>query len=92
MPLYTHPPEDPPQQGTSVRPETFEGRFWSVAYRNGSLWATHHINTNRVLVRWYQFAMNGWPTSGELPELVQSGTIDPGGTVRTFFSAITAGR
>ena len=34
--------------------------------------------------------MNGWPSSGDPPTLVQSGTIDPGGTVRTFFCAITA--
>jgi hypothetical protein len=88
VPAYG-PPEDPPQAGTSVRPETFDARFWSVAYRNGSLWATHHVNPNRVRARWYEIAMNGWPLSGDDPELVQSGEIDPGSTVRTFFSAIT---
>ena len=82
-------PEDPPQAGTSSRPETFDARFWSVAYRNGSLWATHHINSSRVLARWYEIAMNGWPDSGSNPELVQSGEIDPGPDDRTFFSAIT---
>ncbi|MCH8345267.1 MAG: hypothetical protein IH983_14955 [Planctomycetes bacterium] len=89
VPSYGNPPEDPPQMGTTVRPETFDARFWSVAYRNGSLWATHHINGNRVLARWYEIAMNGWPDSGILPELVQSGEIDPGPNIRTFFSAIT---
>jgi len=88
VPTYG-PPEDPPQMGTTVRPETFDARFWSAAYRNGSLWATHHINSTRVLARWYQVAMNGWPTSGQFPSLVQSGTIDPGAGIRTFFSAIT---
>jgi hypothetical protein len=83
------PPEDPPQAGTSARPETFDARFWSVAYRNGSLWATHHVNPDRVVARWYEIAMNGWPLTGDEPELVQSGEIAPGGTVRTFFSAIT---
>jgi hypothetical protein len=34
--------------------------------------------------------MNGWPDSGQLPELVQSGTIDPGSGIRTFFCSITA--
>ncbi len=88
-------PEDPPQMGTTVRPETFDARFWSVAYRNGSLWATHHINSDRVLARWYEVAMNGWPDSG-VPVLVQSGEIDPGPGeidpgpgVRTFFSSIS---
>ena len=83
------PPEDPPQQGTSVRPETFDARFWNVAYRNGSLWATHHVNSGRVVARWYEIAMNGWPVSGSSPALVQSGEIDPGPGVRTFFCSIT---
>ncbi len=89
VPSYL-PPEDPPQQGTTVRPETFDARFWSVAYRNGSLWATHHVNSSRVLARWYEIAMNGWPDSGLQPALVQSGNIDPGPGIRTFFSSITA--
>ncbi|MBU0637756.1 MAG: hypothetical protein KKB50_02740 [Planctomycetes bacterium] len=83
------PPEDPPQMGTSSRPNTFDARFWSVAYRNGSLWAAHHINSSRVVARWYQFAMNGWPESGQEPTLVQSGDIDLGADVRTFFNSIT---
>jgi len=82
-------PEDPPQKGTSSRPETFDARFWCVAYRNGSLWATQHINGDRVLARWYEFAMNGWPLSGEDPELVQWGNMDPGPGIRTFFCSIT---
>jgi hypothetical protein len=88
VPLY-YAPEDPPQAGTSDRPETFDARFWSVSYRNGSLWATHHVNSARVRARWYEIAMNGWPVSAQQPQLVQSGEIDPGGTVRTFFSSIT---
>jgi len=83
------PPEDPPQLGTSTRPETFDARFWIVAYRNGSLWATHHINSDRVMARWYEIEMKGWPDSGQQPTLRQSGTIDPGPGVRTFFTSIT---
>ncbi|MEP0847031.1 MAG: hypothetical protein HRF50_09450 [Phycisphaerae bacterium] len=82
-------PEDPPQLGSSVRPETFDQRMWSVAYRDGSFWACQHVNSTRVRARWYQIATNGWPSSGT-PALVQSGEIDPGGTVRTFFCSITA--
>jgi hypothetical protein len=84
------PPEEPPQMGTTIRPLTFDARFWSVAYRKGSLWATHHVHGDRVLARWYEIDMNGWPDSGLFPQLVQSGEIDPGPGVRTFFSAITA--
>jgi hypothetical protein len=88
VPPYSAP-EDPPQAGTSIRPETFDARFWSVAFADGSLWATHHVDSNRVRVRWYQIAMNGWPASGQQPQLIQSGEIDPGGDVRTFFGSIT---
>ncbi len=88
VPAYTAP-EDAPQLGTSSRPESFDNRFWRVAYRNGSLWATHHQGSARVLARWYEFAMNGWPTSGNLPALVQSGDVDLGAGIRTFFTAIT---
>lgn len=82
-------PENPPQMGTTTRPELFDERFWSVAYRNGSLWATHHVNSSRVRQRWYEIAMNGWPLSGQDPQLLQWGEIDPGGDVRTFFGSIT---
>ena len=83
------PPRCAPQQGTSVTLLTFDARFWSVAYRNGSLWAAHHVNGDRVLARWYEIAMNGWPDSGVQPALVQSGEIDPGPGVNTFHAAIT---
>lgn len=87
VPSYSAP-EDPPQQGTTSRPETFDARFWSVAQRQGRLWGTHHVNNSRVRARWYEIDLRGWPVSGSTPTLLQSGEIDPGGTVRTFFSAI----
>ncbi|MEW6072660.1 MAG: PKD domain-containing protein [Planctomycetota bacterium] len=87
VPSYSHP-EDPPQQGTSSRPETFEARFWSAVVRDGHLWATHHVNGTRIRQRWYEFDMQGWPGSGSNPILVQSGEIDLGGTIRTFFGSI----
>jgi hypothetical protein len=87
VPAYSNP-ADPPQLGTSVRPESFDARFWSVAYRDGSLWATHHVNSSRVRVRWYQIAMNGFPFTDFDPQLIQSGEIDEG-NLSTFFSSIT---
>lgn len=82
-------PEDPPQMGTASRPESFDARFWSVDIGpDGHLWGTHHINPDRVLARWYEIDLRGWPTSGNNPALVQSGNIDLGSTVRTFFSSI----
>ncbi|MFO0828132.1 MAG: hypothetical protein U0572_08275 [Phycisphaerales bacterium] len=82
------PPEDPPQKGTSLKINTFDARFWSADYRNGSLWATHHVGLSRVLVRWYEIKLNGWPTSGNLPVVAQQGTIDPGTPMRTYYTAI----
>ncbi|KYK31304.1 MAG: hypothetical protein AYK22_08075 [Thermoplasmatales archaeon SG8-52-3] len=86
VPAYS-PPEDPPQKGTTTRPETFDSRFWSCVWRDGSLWATHHQGTSRVMARWYEIKTNNWPTSGT-PELYQSGDIDPGEEIRTFFTSI----
>jgi hypothetical protein len=83
------PPGDPPQAGTGSRVNTFDARFWNVAYRGGSLWATHHVNAARAVARWYEVRMNGWPESGQDPVLVQSGDIDPGEGIWTTFSAIT---
>lgn len=90
VPSYGHP-QDPPQQGTSSRPELFEARFWSCVYRNGSLWAVHHQSPNSsgsVRARWYEFELNGWPDSGQQPTLAQSGDIFPGNGIRTFFPSI----
>ena len=86
VPAYS-PPEDPPQKGTTTTPETFDSRFWSCVWRDGSLWATHHQGASRVMARWYEIKTNDWPISGT-PEIYQSGDIDPGPTIRTFFTAI----
>ena len=86
VPAYS-PPEDPPQKDTTTRPETFDSRFWSCVWRNGSLWATHHQGSSRVMARWYEIKTNDWPDSGT-PTLYQSGDVDPGEEIRTFFTAI----
>jgi len=88
VPAYS-PPEDLPQKGSSVKQETFDSRFWSCVYRNGSLWATHHVNSTRVRARWYEIKMNDWPVSGNVPVLVQSGEADPGDPIRTAFTSIS---
>jgi len=88
VPQYSHP-NDPPQQGTSTRPELFEARFWSAMVRNGHMWAVHHQGSSRARARWYEFDLNGWP-SGGTPTLVQSGDIDLGSGIFTFFPSIWA--
>ncbi|MCA9296646.1 MAG: hypothetical protein KC983_09010, partial [Phycisphaerales bacterium] len=90
VPTYRRP-ADLTHLGSSGTIETFDARLWSVDYRNGSLWATHHIGSSdgsRTIVRWYEIAMHGWPTSGQTPTLEQVGTIDPGGNTSAYFSAI----
>jgi hypothetical protein len=86
VPTYTYP-NQPPQKGSSSRPFLFEPRFWSVAQRNGSIWAVHHVDSSRARVRWYQFDLNGWPTSGA-PSIAQSGELDYGDQIHTFFPSI----
>ena len=80
-------------QGTSARPLAFDARFWSCMYRDGSLWAAHHIAQNSsprtTVSRWYEIDMNGWPDSGSNPFLVQSGTVAPAGEVYCSFNSIT---
>lgn len=39
------------------------------------------------MARWYEIKTNDWPDSGN-PEVYQSGDIDPGAGIRTFFTAI----
>lgn len=86
VPTYTYP-NQPPQKGSTSRPFLFEPRFWSVAQRNGSIWAVHHVNNSRARVRWYEIDLNNWPTSGS-PSLVQDGEVDLGSGIHTFFPSI----
>ncbi|MCW5938918.1 MAG: hypothetical protein KF884_04745 [Fimbriimonadaceae bacterium] len=89
VPSYGRP-ENPPSGGTSNRITAFDARFWSVKYRNGFLWATHHVDSSKVVAAWYQIDPRGWPNSGLNPVLVQSGKVDLSSTIRTHFSAIAA--
>lgn len=60
----------------------FDARAWNAVYRDGSLWFCHHLTKPeapaRVVVRWYEVAMNDWGLpGGGTPVLVQWGEIDP---------------
>ncbi|MBL1218812.1 MAG: hypothetical protein D8M59_15130 [Planctomycetes bacterium] len=81
-------PTQPPQKGSASRPYLFEPRFWSCVQRNGSVWATHHVNSSRARVRWYEFDMQGWPDSGQNPIVAQWGEIDLGDGIHTYFGSI----
>lgn len=61
--------------------DTLGDRILNCYERNGHLMAGHSVNsnvTNTSNARWYQFNINGWPNSGQLPTLRQSGQIATG--------------
>jgi hypothetical protein len=53
-----------PQLGTSQKLHTFDSRFASAVYRNGSIWCTHTvflpaIDPTRSAIQWWQIRTNG---------------------------------
>ncbi|MEM6572433.1 MAG: hypothetical protein AAF957_28715, partial [Planctomycetota bacterium] len=88
VPSYGRP-ADPPQLGTSVRPELFEARFWSAVVRDGKLWCTHHQGSPAIQ-RWYEIDLAGWPASGQDPTLVQFGDVEGEPGASTYFGSIWA--
>ena len=68
--------------------EALDGRMLNMTLRDGKLVTTHAIKSgSKIVARWYELALGSWPASG-VPSLVQSGTIDAGGSVHTWFPAI----
>ena len=70
--------------------DTIGPRIYNTIWRDGSMWAAHTVagsGGSAAVVRWYEIATNDWPQSGA-PTLVQSGEIDPGNSISTFFPAI----
>jgi len=86
VPAYGRPGR-PVQMGSTSRPATFDARFWSCVWRNGSLWACHHHGTT-LKSRWYEIKTNNWPISGT-PTLVQSGDLSPSPGTHAFFNSIS---
>ena len=81
-------PGSPPVLGGTVG-ITGSGML-NAHWRDGSLYATHQISSGgKTVARWYEFATNDWPNSGSV-SLVQSGNVDPGGDVHSWFPAIYA--
>ncbi len=88
VPGFSNPPSAP-QRGSSNRLATIDRRIKHGVYRDGSLYLTHATGENNIArVRWYQIAMNGWPTSGQNPTLTQSGNLDPGAGQYSWFGDI----
>jgi len=78
---YQRPPVAVHPGGTI---QTFESVILNADWRNGRLVATHHVGSGGITrARWYEF-----DTSGNTPSLTQSGEIDRGKDVYTYFEAI----
>jgi hypothetical protein len=91
LPPFTYAPLSIPQSGTSVQINSGDSRVSRAVYRDGSLWVVHHgrpAGDSRVLARWYELHMNGWPESGSQPQIAQYGHIDPGPGIYTWIPDI----
>ena len=91
VPSFTNPSNAPNGNGTGAANllDTIGPRIYNTIWRDGRLWAAHTVagSNSAAVARWYEIATNDWPQSGE-PTLVQSGEIDPGNSISTFFPAI----
>ncbi len=87
VPTFTRPNRDATGPNGHVMQGFKDGRIFTSAYRNGSVYAAHNIMTgNTIGIRWYDVSLNGWPASGT-PSLHQSGNIS-GGTADVHMPAI----
>ncbi len=78
VPAFSQPPS-PTQKGTSTRLASVDWRIKNGVVRNGHLWASHSVGVGGTAhVRWYDFDLQGWPTSGKNPIVNQSGDLDFG--------------
>lgn len=90
VPRYGQP-SNAPQAGSSTRFWTIDWRIKNGVYRNGKLYLAHGVTPtgfNRTLVRWYEIDMNGWPASGQNPVLADTGNLDLGAGIYTWFPDI----
>ena len=68
--------------------DTVRLRIMNVHWRDGSLFGAHSVGIGgRNVARWYEINTNNWPATGNVT-LEQSGNIDLGGNIETFFPAI----
>jgi len=90
VPPYSGPSGAPTQGGGAV--SLIDARIMNAHWRDGNLYAAHHISSGgRNFARWYHVDTGNWPDSGA-PALVQSGNVDGGGDVHTWFPAIYSTR
>ncbi|MEZ6317712.1 MAG: hypothetical protein R3B49_03010 [Phycisphaerales bacterium] len=63
-------------------------RIMNCTWRDGRIWVTHTVGHSGVnKARWYEIDCQDWPNSGA-PAVLQTGEIDQGASVHTFFPAV----
>jgi hypothetical protein len=84
---FSNPP-DAAQLGTSNRADTIDHRIKNGVKRDGYLYLCHNVSNGGVAnVKWYKIDLNGWPRGGS-PSLSDSGYVNPGSGVYTWFGDI----
>jgi hypothetical protein len=71
--------------------DTLGGRIMNSYARAGRLVGAHTIQrpgSSDSQVRWYDIRPNGWPTSGQLPTLAQSGNVSGSNGQHYFMPAV----
>jgi len=86
IPSFSDPFSAPAAGGYTV--SLVDSRIMNAHWRDGNLYAAHNISSGgRNFARWYHMDTGSWPSSGAV-SLVQSGNIDGGSGIHTWFPAI----
>ncbi|MCL4222154.1 MAG: hypothetical protein KJZ65_12385 [Phycisphaerales bacterium] len=86
VPGFSSPTSAPSVGASAV--ELIDNRIFNAHWRDGNLYAAHGISAGgENAARWYHLRTNNWPSSGSVT-LVQSGNVDGGPGLHTFFPAI----
>lgn len=86
VPSFNGPSDAPAAGGYSV--QLIDNRIMNAHWRDGNLYVAHHISQgSRNLARWYHVDTGDWPADGSVT-FVQSGNIDAGSEMHTWFPAI----
>lgn len=90
VPSFSGPSSAPSLGAEAV--SLIDNRIFNTHWRDGNLYAAHGISAGGENAgRWYHVATNNWPSSGSV-SLVQSGNVDGGTGLHTFFPAIYSNR
>ncbi|MBK7403779.1 MAG: hypothetical protein IPJ41_03880 [Phycisphaerales bacterium] len=87
IPSFRGPTGAPASGGNSV--SLVDGRLFNAQWRDGELYTAHTVShfDGRNFARWYHLRTNSWPAAG-VPTLVESGEVDAGPDIHTYFPAI----